>query len=259
MNSQSPKKIYFVASVETAVNAFLFNHLKHLSSDFDITVIVNTDDPDFLIRKGLNVKVIPLKITRDIKLISDFCCLFFLVFLFFKGRPAAVHSITPKVGLIAKAIEEIKTLFGQSLFNKENELDRKKLRDMIFSDKNLKIKLENILHPKILGEVKKKLSIFSDEPYVVIDIPLLFETNQYVPLISRSLVIDCELSDQIERVSKRDGMEIAMVQSIISQQVDRNTRIQRGDDVILNDGSIESLEDSIKKLHEKYLNLGAVK
>ena len=158
-----------------------------------------------------------------------------------------------------EAIEEIKALFGESLFNKENELDRKKLRDMIFSDKNLKIKLENILHPKILAEVKKKLSVFSDEPYVVIDIPLLFETNQYVPLISRSLVIDCELSDQIERVSKRDGMEIAMVQSIISQQVDRNTRIQRGDDVILNDGSIESLEDSIKKLHEKYLNLVAVK
>jgi dephospho-CoA kinase len=158
-----------------------------------------------------------------------------------------------------EAIQEIKNLFGQSLFNKENELDRKKLRDMIFSDKNLKIKLENILHPKILAEVKKKLSIFSDEPYVVIDIPLLFETNQYVPLISRSLVIDCELSDQIERVSKRDGMEIAMVQSIISQQVDRNTRIQRGDDVILNDDSMESLEDSIKKLHEKYLNLVAVK
>jgi dephospho-CoA kinase len=158
-----------------------------------------------------------------------------------------------------EAIEEIKTLFGKSLFNKENELDRKKLRDMIFSDKNLKIKLENILHPKILAEVKKKLSVFSDEPYVVIDIPLLFETNQYVSLISRSLVIDCELSDQIERVRKRDGMEIAMVQSIISQQVDRNTRIQRGDDVILNDGSIESLEDSIKKLHEKYLNLVAVK
>ena len=158
-----------------------------------------------------------------------------------------------------EAIEEIKTLLGQSLFNKENELDRKKLRDMIFSDKNLKIKLENILHPKILAEVKKKLSIFSDEPYVVIDIPLLFETNQYVPLISRSLVIDCELSDQIERVRKRDGIEIAMVQSIISHQVDRNTRIQRGDDVILNGGSIESLEDSIKKLHEKYLNLVAVK
>ena len=158
-----------------------------------------------------------------------------------------------------EAIQEIKNLFGQSLFNKENELDRKKLRDMIFSDKNLKIKLENILHPKILVKVKEKLSVFSDEPYVVIDIPLLFETNQYVPLISRSLVIDCELSDQIERVRKRDGMEIAMVQSIISQQVDRNTRIQRGDDVILNDGSIESLEDSIKKLHEKYLNLVAVK
>jgi dephospho-CoA kinase len=158
-----------------------------------------------------------------------------------------------------EAIEEIKNLFGQALFNKENELNRKKLRDIIFSDKNLKIKLEKILHPKILNEVKEKLSGFSNESYVVIDIPLLFETNQYVPLISRSLVIDCELDDQIERVKKRDGMDVAMLQSIISQQVDRNTRIQRGDDVILNDGSLESLQDSIKNLHEKYLNLVAVK
>jgi len=81
-------------------------------------------------------------------------------------------------------------------------LDRKKLREIIFSDKNQKIHLEKILHPKILQEVKKKLSTLSNESYVVIDIPLLFETNQYTSLISRSLVIDCEVNDQIERVKK---------------------------------------------------------
>ena len=149
-----------------------------------------------------------------------------------------------------QARQEIKLVFGDTIFDKDNRLDRKKLREIIFSEKNQKINLEKILHPKILGEVMKRLNVLSHESYVVIDIPLLFETSQYTSLISRSLVIDCELSDQIERVSKRDGMEIAMVQSIISQQVDRNTRIQRGDDVILNDGSVESLEDSIKKLHE---------
>ena len=84
-----------------SVNTFLFNHLKHLSDHFNITVIVNTSDQDFLVKQGLNIKVIPLKISREINLISDFCCLFSLFFLFLKERPAAVHSITPKAGLIA--------------------------------------------------------------------------------------------------------------------------------------------------------------
>jgi dephospho-CoA kinase len=138
-------------------------------------------------------------------------------------------------------------------------LDRKKLREIIFSDKSQKINLEKILHPKILKEVKEKLNALSDEPYIVIDIPLLFETNQYTSLISRSLVIDCEVSNQIERVKKRDGIDTSIIQSIITQQIDRCSRIEKGDDVILNDGSIEMLTESIKALHKKYLNLVAVK
>ena len=83
-----------------------------------------------------------------------------------------------------QAVEEIKLDFG-NVFDKNNQLDRKKLREIIFSDKNQKIHLEKILHPKILQEVKKKLSTLSNESYVVIDIPLLFETNQYTSLISK--------------------------------------------------------------------------
>jgi dephospho-CoA kinase len=157
-----------------------------------------------------------------------------------------------------QAIEEIKSAFG-NVFDKDNQLDRKKLRELVFSDKNQKLNLEKILHPKILEEVKKKLNTFSNEHYVVIDIPLLFETNQYTSLISRSLVIDCKVNDQIERVKKRDSISSSMIQSIIDQQIDRMSRIKKGDDVILNDGSIEKLAESIKVLHKKYINLVAVK
>ena len=157
-----------------------------------------------------------------------------------------------------QAIKDIKSAFV-NVFDKDNRLDRKKLRELIFSDKNKKINLEKILHPKILEEVKKKLNALSDESYVVIDIPLLFETNQYTSLISRSLVIDCEVNDQIERVKKRDGIDTSIIQSIMDQQIDRRSRIEKGDDIVLNDGSIEKLTESIKALHKKYLNLVAVK
>jgi len=158
-----------------------------------------------------------------------------------------------------QAIQEIKLVFGDTIFDKDNQLDRKKLKEIIFSDKNKKINLEKILHPKIYEEVKKRLNALSHESYVVIDIPLLFETNQYTSLISRSLVIDCKENDQIERVKKRDGIDISVIQSIIDQQINRSSRIEKADDVIINDGSIEKLEESIKSLHKKYLNLVAVK
>jgi len=158
-----------------------------------------------------------------------------------------------------QAIQEIKLVFGDAIFDKDNQLDRKKLKEIIFSDKNKKINLEKILHPKIYEEVKKRLNALSHESYVVIDIPLLFETNQYTSLISRSLIIDCKENDQIERVKKRDGIDISVIQSIIDQQINRSSRIEKADDVVINDGSIEKLEESIKSLHKKYLNLVAVK
>ncbi len=97
----SRTQIYFVATVEYAVNAFLLKHLEVLSKHFDVSVLVNCDDPFFLKKRGVNVKVIPLKIKRNISLISDFFCLIEMILIFLKRRPAAVHSITPKAGLLA--------------------------------------------------------------------------------------------------------------------------------------------------------------
>lgn len=94
-------KIYFVATVESAVNAFLLSHLEVLSKKFDLTVIVNTSDPSFLLKQGLKVEVVPLSISRSINFFSDLSCLFRLICLFLKNRPHAVHSITPKAGLLA--------------------------------------------------------------------------------------------------------------------------------------------------------------
>jgi glycosyltransferase involved in cell wall biosynthesis len=94
-------RIFFVATVDFAINAFLLNHLKTLSQHFDIAVIVNTDDPDLLIKQGINVKVIPLNISRNIHILSDIACLIRLISIFIKYHPSAVHSITPKAGLLA--------------------------------------------------------------------------------------------------------------------------------------------------------------
>ena len=100
MNKNRPQ-IYFVATIEYAVNSFLLSHLQSLSEYYDVSVLVNCDDLLFLKKRGVNAKVIPIRFKRKISLISDFFCLLYMILIFLKHRPAAVHSITPKAGILA--------------------------------------------------------------------------------------------------------------------------------------------------------------
>lgn len=95
------QKICFVLTVDYAVKAFLLNHLRALSAYYEITVIVNTGNPNFLTEAGINAKVIPLKIARDISFFSDLICLFKLIKIFHQQRFSSVHSLMPKSGLLA--------------------------------------------------------------------------------------------------------------------------------------------------------------
>ena len=88
-------------TVEYAVKAFLFNHLRALSQFYDITVIVNTSNPNFLAEVGIKAKVISLKISRDISLLSDLTCLIQLIKIFHHERFSSVHSLMPKAGLLS--------------------------------------------------------------------------------------------------------------------------------------------------------------
>ena len=94
------KKICFVATVEYAVNVFLLSHLRALSKIYDITVIVNTNNINFLAEQGVNVNVIALNIAREISPIKDLMAFAGLVSIFRQQSFDAVHSIMPKSGLL---------------------------------------------------------------------------------------------------------------------------------------------------------------
>ena len=95
------KKICFVLTVEFPVKVFLLDHLRALSKFYDLTVIVNTKNPSFLLENGVNARLIPLGIARDISLLSDLYCLFNLIKIFHEENFSAVHSVMPKAGLLA--------------------------------------------------------------------------------------------------------------------------------------------------------------
>jgi dephospho-CoA kinase len=148
---------------------------------------------------------------------------------------------------------EIKKEFGEKYIDTKGALDRKLLREEIFSSFDLKKRIESILHPIIFEECNKQLNLLKHEKYIVLVIPLLFETKNYISLIDESLLIDCDLEAQIERVIKRDNVSKALVNRIIKNQMNREEKQLLADKVILNDGNINHLKTQLdsyyKKLH----------
>ncbi len=95
------KKICFVAAIELSIRVFMVGHLKRLSNEYSITVAVNTDNTGFLKPYGLDVKVFPVRILRRPAPASDVLALFRLYRFFKREGFDAVHSITPKAGLLS--------------------------------------------------------------------------------------------------------------------------------------------------------------
>jgi dephospho-CoA kinase len=161
------------------------------------------------------------------------------------------HALT-KPG--QSTLAEITQVFGQEILNEKGELDRTALRQKIFSNEQAKIQLEAIMHPAIYKQVLQQLEQNKSAPYQILDIPLLFESDRYLKLIHRSLVIDCDPTTQIDRASKRSGLSETEVKKIIDAQMPREQRNQLADDVLTNNGSLEQLREKVAQLHEKYIN-----
>jgi dephospho-CoA kinase len=151
------------------------------------------------------------------------------------------------------ALRAIARAFGQTILSDDGALDRKKLRGIIFADAAKRRKLEAILHP-LIREVALARADASDAPYVILAVPLLFETG-FDRLVDRKLVVDCPEPLQIERLTRRDGVSAVEARAIIGTQMPSDARKAAADDVIDNSGDLESVRSRVAELHTQYLNL----
>lgn len=161
------------------------------------------------------------------------------------------HELTTKGQATLKKIAQV---FGKDILSSDGSLNRAALRQKVFADREARKNLEAILHPAIYNKATERLEENASAPYQILAIPLLFESDRYLKIINRSLVIDSDTKLQIARASKRDGLLEADIQKIIDVQMPREKRNALADDIILNDGSIEELKEKVKQVHEKYIH-----
>lgn len=162
------------------------------------------------------------------------------------------HAITAPNGL---AIPVIREIFGADLIDPSGRLDRDKMRKLVFTDAEARRKLEAILHPLIANVTMASIAQHSDAPYVVLVVPLLAESPQWLNRCDRVLVIDCELETQISRVMARSNLTREQVLAIIATQASREERKAIANEVIVNESSLEALTQQVRKLHDFYLTM----
>ena len=151
------------------------------------------------------------------------------------------------------ALERIAGELGAGFLDADGKLNRSKLRQAIFSDPDLKSRLESILHPLIGKEVLQQVKQL-DSPYCIIVIPLYAESSTYA-WIDRVLVVDVIEDTQIERVMARDGINRDQARAILNAQASRQDRLALADDILDNSGDLSELPEKVRALHEKYLSL----
>ena len=149
-----------------------------------------------------------------------------------------------------RALREIVARFGAGIILVDGSLDRARMRTLIFNDARARKDLEAITHPMIRAELQRQCA-FARSPYAIAAIPLLGETGAVsaYPWLNRILVVDSPVAVQRKRLMVRDGIDYRLADRMIQAQASRKQRLTLATDVIVNDGTVESLVGATNRLH----------
>ena len=170
---------------------------------------------------------------------STFCeCLreIFPTAKFFNADQAA-HTLVQ----LPEVKQEIRAEFGAGVFSRNGDLNRDKLRAIIFNDATKKRALEQILHPRIRRQWRAEAKKHRNSPdFFFADIPLLYETGGET-LCDRVVVVACSYGVQLARLAERMSLKNTEAEQMIKSQMPLDDKIARADHVVWNDGSRAAL------------------
>lgn len=125
-------------------------------------------------------------------------------------------------------------------------ISRAKLGKIVFNDKNLKEKLENIIYPKLKEKISEVFEENSSKKYVFISIPLLFEVG-WQNLFDKILFVKTDDEIRLNRLMKRNSYTKEEAMARISAQISQEEKIKKSDFIICNNGTLEMLQNEIER------------
>lgn len=129
----------------------------------------------------------------------------------------------------------IKDLFGDDIYTRSNQLNRKKVAEAVFSDQSLLEKLNSIIHPAVAEHFKLWLIEHSCRDLVVKEAAILFESGAYKG-VDKIISVVAPTEIRVKRVMERDGLSQESVLHRMNNQFSQDELIKRSDYIVENDG-----------------------
>jgi dephospho-CoA kinase len=157
------------------------------------------------------------------------------------------------------AYGELRRLFGEEYFNPDGALNRAKVSQLVFTDPEVRKKLNDIVHPRVAAELQGRFKELEQQgaALVMVEVPLLFEAGLEAAY-DRVIVVYVAPEDQIRRLKERDGRGAEEIAGILKAQWPLSDKAAQADDVVDNRGTldetrrqVEAIWDTIGKLSRR--------
>ena len=156
-----------------------------------------------------------------------------------------------------KVLKELVQTFGKEILNKNRNLNRRKLGQLAFASKESKDKLNKIIHPYLLSELRKKIESLKEKNYegvVVIDAALIVEWGLQDEL-DYLIFVQSKREDKIKRLQKQKSYSVKEAVDRIKSQLPEIAKKRVADFVILNDKGLSELRKKAEKIWNKLIRL----
>ena len=152
----------------------------------------------------------------------------------------------------SECTRELIDAFGDGI-NAHPGIDRRALRDIVFSSSDKLNLLNTITHKHILSALRALISESKEAPAIIVDAPLLFESG----FNKECDVTVCVVADddvRVNRITKRDGVTPEVARTRISSQISNGDLIKACDYAIENNSTVSELRDRVTELFIKLFN-----
>ena len=153
-----------------------------------------------------------------------------------------LHHGNPVCEKIAEAFPEV--------MDENQDVDRKKMSEMVFSDEDKRKLLNSLVHPYVIEGMKNFFVHQKKVPFVFAEVPLLFEAGLEDDF-DKIIVVTCEKETAIKRMMEDREYTKEQAEARLSSQIDGWKQIEKADYVLHNDGDLKQLNDEINQIFKE--------
>jgi dephospho-CoA kinase len=149
-------------------------------------------------------------------------------------------------------LAEVRKAFGRDVLAPDGSLDRPALAARVFGDEAARLRLEEIIHPRVRARTAELVAAASEDAVVVNDVPLLVESD-LADSFDVVVVVEAPELVRVERLVRERGMTREQAAARIAAQASETRRRAVADVVLDNSGDLESLYQQVDELWRERL------